>query len=78
MIRHRPQKARSRPLKGKDRKMKFGVIKTMLTVEGTVKKFGALHIACNNADIGGPLAVTGEYPVDGWDKVIAINLSGGF
>jgi len=47
-------------------------------VEETVKKFGALHIACNNAGIGGPLAVTGEYPVDGWDKVIAINLSGVF
>lgn len=47
-------------------------------VEETVKKFGALHIACNNAGIGGPLAVTGEYPVEGWDKVIAINLSGVF
>ncbi len=47
-------------------------------VEETVKKFGALHLACNNAGIGGPLAVTGEYPVDGWDKVIAINLSGVF
>ena len=47
-------------------------------VEETVKTFGALHIACNNAGIGGPLAVTGEYPVEGWDKVIAINLSGVF
>ena len=47
-------------------------------VEETVKKFGALHIACNNAGIGGLLAVTGEYPVEGWDKVIAINLSGVF
>jgi NAD(P)-dependent dehydrogenase (short-subunit alcohol dehydrogenase family) len=32
----------------------------------------------NNAGIGGPLSPTGEYPVDGWDKVIAINLSGVF
>lgn len=47
-------------------------------VEQTVKQFGGLHIACNNAGIGGPLAPTGEYPVDGWDKVIAINLSGVF
>jgi NAD(P)-dependent dehydrogenase (short-subunit alcohol dehydrogenase family) len=47
-------------------------------VEETVKKFGALHIACNNAGIGGTLALTGEYPVEGWDKVIAINLSGVF
>lgn len=43
-----------------------------------VSKYGALHIACNNAGIGGPSAPVGEYPVDGWDKVIAINLSGVF
>lgn len=49
-----------------------------LLVEETVKQFGALHIACNNAGIGGPLAPTGEYPVDGWNKVISINLSGVF
>lgn len=47
-------------------------------VEQTVKQFGGLHIAVNNAGIGGPLASTGEYPIDGWDKVIAINLSGVF
>jgi NAD(P)-dependent dehydrogenase (short-subunit alcohol dehydrogenase family) len=44
----------------------------------TVKKFGALHVAVNNAGVGGPGALTGEYPIDGWDKVIAINLSGVF
>ena len=49
-----------------------------LLVEETVKHYGGLHIACNNAGIGGPIAMTGEYPVDGWDKVIAINLSGVF
>ncbi len=47
-------------------------------VEETVKHYGALHIACNNAGIGGPLAPTGEYPLDGWEKVIGINLSGVF
>jgi NAD(P)-dependent dehydrogenase (short-subunit alcohol dehydrogenase family) len=47
-------------------------------VDETVKRFGALHIACNNAGIGGPLATTGEYPVEGWVKVIGINLSGVF
>lgn len=47
-------------------------------VEESVKKFGGLHIAVNNAGIGGPLQLTGEYPVDGWDKVISINLSGVF
>jgi NAD(P)-dependent dehydrogenase (short-subunit alcohol dehydrogenase family) len=47
-------------------------------VEQAVKKFGALHIAVNNAGISGPLKPMGEYPVDGWDKVISINLSGVF
>jgi NAD(P)-dependent dehydrogenase (short-subunit alcohol dehydrogenase family) len=47
-------------------------------VEETVKHYGGLHIACNNAGIGGPLAPTGEYPIEGWDKVISINLSGVF
>lgn len=32
----------------------------------------------NNAGIGGPAAPIGEYPVDGWDKVIAVNLSSVF
>jgi len=47
-------------------------------VEQAVKKFGGLHIAVNNAGIGGPLKPIGEYPVDGWEKVISINLSGVF
>jgi len=48
------------------------------TVEHAVAHFGGLHIAVNNAGIGGPLMPTGDYPIDGWDKVIAINLSGVF
>jgi NAD(P)-dependent dehydrogenase (short-subunit alcohol dehydrogenase family) len=47
-------------------------------VEQTVKKYGKLDIAVNNAGIGGPLGATGEYPIDGWQKVININLSGVF
>lgn len=47
-------------------------------VDETVKQYGGLHIACNNAGVGGPSAPVGEYPVEGWDKVIAINLSGVF
>jgi NAD(P)-dependent dehydrogenase (short-subunit alcohol dehydrogenase family) len=47
-------------------------------VEATLKRFGALHIACNNAGIGGPLAPTGEYPLEGWNNVIGVNLSGVF
>jgi NAD(P)-dependent dehydrogenase (short-subunit alcohol dehydrogenase family) len=47
-------------------------------VREATNRFGALHIAVNNAGIGGPSAPVGEYPIDGWDKVIAINLSGAF
>lgn len=43
-----------------------------------VKHFGGLHVACNNAGISGPSAPTGEYPLNGWDRVIAVNLSGVF
>lgn len=50
--------------------------KTM--VEQAVKQFGGLQIAVNNAGIGGPISPVAEYPVDGWDKVISINLSGVF
>ena len=47
-------------------------------VDETIRRYGALHIAVNNAGIGGPLAPVGEYPLEGWDKVIAINLTGVF
>src|SRR5687768_2019751 len=47
-------------------------------VRETIKKYRALDIAVNNAGIGGPLGQTGEYPIDGWQKVIDINLSGVF
>jgi len=47
-------------------------------VTETVNHFGKMDIAVNNAGVGGPAQVTGEYPVDAWDKVIAINLSGVF
>ncbi len=47
-------------------------------VAAAVKTFGRLDIAVNNAGIGGPLGPLGEYPLDGWDKVVAINLSGVF
>ena len=42
------------------------------------KTYGALHLAVNNAGIGGPSAPTGEYPLDGWKTVIDVNLSGVF
>lgn len=47
-------------------------------VEETVKKFGGLHIAVNNAGIGGESNKVGDMSIGGWDKVIAINLNGVF
>ncbi len=47
-------------------------------VDVAIKQYGGLHIAVNNAGIGGPLCPTGEYPIEGWNKVISINLSGVF
>jgi NAD(P)-dependent dehydrogenase (short-subunit alcohol dehydrogenase family) len=47
-------------------------------VEAARSAFGGLHLAVNNAGIGGPAALTGEYPLDGWCKVIDINLNGVF
>ncbi|RXZ45787.1 SDR family NAD(P)-dependent oxidoreductase [Agromyces binzhouensis] len=37
-----------------------------------------LRIAVNNAGIGGASALIGDYPVDSWDTVIAVNLSSVF
>lgn len=47
-------------------------------VAQTVKQFGKLDIAVNNAGIGGPAATAADYSIEDWDKVIAINLSGVF
>jgi NAD(P)-dependent dehydrogenase (short-subunit alcohol dehydrogenase family) len=47
-------------------------------VDLAISQYGALHIAVNNAGIAGPISFTGEYPIEGWDKVIAVNLSGVF
>lgn len=47
-------------------------------VTAAIEHFGKLDIAVNNAGISGPLGMTAEYPLDGWQKVIDINLSGVF
>lgn len=43
-------------------------------VEAAKRTYGGLHFAVNNAGIGGPSAPTGEYPLEGWHKVIDTNL----
>jgi NAD(P)-dependent dehydrogenase (short-subunit alcohol dehydrogenase family) len=40
--------------------------------------YGALHVACNNAGIAGEQAPTAAYPIDAWQRVIGVNLSGAF
>lgn len=47
-------------------------------IRHTVDKFGALDIAFNNAGIGGMLEGFDKYPLDEWQRVIDINLSGIF
>ena len=47
-------------------------------VRVAVEAYGRLDIACNNAGIGGEQKMTADYPVEAWQRVIAINLSGVF
>ncbi|HEX7039006.1 MAG TPA: glucose 1-dehydrogenase [Trueperaceae bacterium] len=47
-------------------------------VRETVERFGALHVACNNAGIGGEVNPVADYSVEGWQKIIAVNLSSVF
>lgn len=47
-------------------------------VHETLKHFGKLDIAVNNAGIGGASAPTGEYEIEEWKKVLSVNLDGVF
>ncbi len=47
-------------------------------VKATLEKFDRLDIAFNNAGIGGESNPVADYNVEGWEKVISINLSGVF
>jgi NAD(P)-dependent dehydrogenase (short-subunit alcohol dehydrogenase family) len=47
-------------------------------VQIALQAYGRLDIAVNNAGIGGPAALTGDYPLDGWHQVIDTNLNGVF
>lgn len=59
-----------------------GDVSDPAVVEGLVAQAiaagGGLNLLVNNAGIGGPLAPLGEYPLDGWRKVMAVNLDGVF
>lgn len=47
-------------------------------VKRTVETFGGVDIAVNNAGISGPAASSGDYPIDGWRRVIDVNLTSVF
>jgi len=44
----------------------------------SVKVLGHVDIFVNNAGINGPVVDTWEYPLEAWDKVLAVNLTGVF
>jgi NAD(P)-dependent dehydrogenase (short-subunit alcohol dehydrogenase family) len=47
-------------------------------VAKTVASFGALHLAVNNAGVTGAAALTAEYDLLDWRRMIDVNLSGVF
>lgn len=47
-------------------------------VAAALTEYGRLDIAFNNAGIGGEASLTADYSIEGWQRVIAINLSGVF
>jgi NAD(P)-dependent dehydrogenase (short-subunit alcohol dehydrogenase family) len=48
------------------------------TVEHAIATFGALHLAFNNAGIGGPLGPLADVDLEGYRKLIAVNLDSVF
>jgi NAD(P)-dependent dehydrogenase (short-subunit alcohol dehydrogenase family) len=47
-------------------------------VEQTLKTYGRLDIAFNNAGIGGEQNPTADYSIEGWNRLIGVNLNGIF
>jgi NAD(P)-dependent dehydrogenase (short-subunit alcohol dehydrogenase family) len=47
-------------------------------VQESINRYGSLHIACNNAGVGGETVPTANYSIEEWNRVLSINLSGVF
>lgn len=45
-------------------------------IKKTIREYGQLDIAVNNAGVGGELAKTADYAVEEWNRVMNINLRG--
>jgi 3-oxoacyl-[acyl-carrier protein] reductase len=43
-----------------------------------VAQFGQVHILVNNAGINGPIKPTWDYPLEDWDRVVAIDMTSVF
>jgi NAD(P)-dependent dehydrogenase (short-subunit alcohol dehydrogenase family) len=50
----------------------------MAVFDQIIAEHGKLDGAVNNAGIGGPFIPTADYPLDWWNRTLAINLSGVF
>ena len=44
--------------------------------EATLARFGAVHVLCNNAGVGGDVAPVWELPLDSWRWVLDVNFWG--
>lgn len=47
-------------------------------IKVATQHYGGLHIACNNAGVGGPVASVADTSLEDWRRIIDINLSGVF
>jgi 2-dehydro-3-deoxy-L-rhamnonate dehydrogenase (NAD+) len=46
--------------------------------DDVLNEFGSVEILVNNAGINGPVAEVTEYPLEAWDQVLAVDLTGVF
>jgi NAD(P)-dependent dehydrogenase (short-subunit alcohol dehydrogenase family) len=53
-----------------------GYDSVMAAVEQTLKHFGGLHLAVNNAGIAAPYAAVGDIEPADWQRVLDVNLTG--
>lgn len=45
-------------------------------VDKIIEEYGQLDVACNNAGIEGTSALTADYTIDEWDRIMNVNLRG--